>query len=89
MFGDTYYLTYTGYNRKDAQLCLVTSQDLNQWERKGIILPAYKGYWNVGRTKSGTIESEKIRGKYWIYFLGTATDYTDQTGLGSSTDLID
>ncbi|MGA8525698.1 MAG: glycosidase, partial [Candidatus Sulfotelmatobacter sp.] len=21
-FGDTYYLTYTGYNKKDAQLCL-------------------------------------------------------------------
>jgi predicted GH43/DUF377 family glycosyl hydrolase len=24
-FGDTYYLTYTGYNKKDAQLCLATS----------------------------------------------------------------
>src|SRR5271167_4175754 len=27
-FGDTYYLTYTGYNTKDAQLCLATSHDL-------------------------------------------------------------
>ena len=27
-FGDTYYLTYTGYNKKDAQLCLATSRDL-------------------------------------------------------------
>src|SRR5271157_4534864 len=26
--GGTYYLTYTGYNKKDAQLCLATSQDL-------------------------------------------------------------
>ena len=42
-FGDTYYLTYTGYNKKDAQLCLATSKDLIHWERSGVILPAYKG----------------------------------------------
>jgi beta-1,2-mannosidase len=87
-FGDTYYLTYTAYNKKDAQLCLATSQDLIHWERKGVILPAYKGYWNVGWTKSGAIVPEKIRGRYWMYFLGTATDHTDQAGLASSTDFI-
>ncbi len=27
--GDTWYLTYTGYNKKDAQLCLATSRDLD------------------------------------------------------------
>src|SRR5882724_10459818 len=32
-FDDTYYLTYTGYNKKDAQLCLATSTDLIHWER--------------------------------------------------------
>src|ERR1700736_4346280 len=42
-FGDTYYLTYTGYNKKDAQLCLATSEDLVHWARQGVILPAYKG----------------------------------------------
>ncbi len=87
-FGDTYYLTYTGYNKKDAQLCLATSGDLVHWERKGIILPAHKGQWNVGWTKSGAIVPERIGGKYWIYFLGTSADRTDQTGLASSTDLI-
>src|SRR5205807_1663892 len=51
-FGDTWYLTYTGYNKKDAQLCLATSRDLIHWERKGVILPAYKGNWNKGWTKS-------------------------------------
>src|ERR1044072_8389696 len=40
---DTYYMTYTGYNKKDAQLCLATSKDLINWERKGVLLPAYKG----------------------------------------------
>lgn len=84
----TYYLTYTGYNKKDAQLCLATSKDLLHWQRQGVILPAYKGHWNVGWTKSGAIVPEKINGRYWMYFLGTSADKTDQMGLASSTDLI-
>ena len=87
-FDDTYYLTYTGYNTKDAQLCLATSRDLIHWERKGVILPAYKGNWNTGWTKSGAIVPEKIDGKYWMYFLGTTPDKNDQMGLAYSTDLI-
>src|SRR5882672_7737156 len=87
-FGGAYYLTYTGYNKKDAQLCLATSKDLVHWQRKGVILPAYKGNWNVKWTKSGAIVPEKIDGKYWMYFLGTTADNKDQTGLASSTDLL-
>src|SRR5438132_12798959 len=87
-FGDTYYLTYTGYNKKDAQLCLATSRDLIHWDRKGVLLPAYQGNWNKGWTKSGAIVPEKIDGKYWMYWLGTAADKTDQMGLAYSTDLI-
>jgi predicted GH43/DUF377 family glycosyl hydrolase len=85
--GDTFYLTYTGYDKKDAQLCLATSHDLLHWERQGVIVPAYKGNWNVGWTKSGAIVPEKIGGKYWMYWLGTAVDKTDQMGLSYSTDL--
>ncbi len=87
-FGDTYYMTYTGYNKKDAQLCLATSKDLIHWQRQGVILPAYHGNWNVRWTKSGAIVPEKIGGKYWMYFLGTTADNNDQTGLAYSTDLI-
>lgn len=87
-FGDTYYLTYTGYNKQDAQLCLATSKDLIHWDRKGVILPANKGNWNVKWTKSGAIVPEKINGKYWMYFLGTSADGKDQGGLASSTDLV-
>jgi len=87
-FGDTYYLTYTGYNKKDAQLCLATSRDLIHWERKGVILPAYKGNWNKGWTKSGAIVPEKIDGKYWMYWLGTSADKTDQMGLSYSSDWL-
>ncbi|MGC1616505.1 MAG: glycoside hydrolase family 130 protein [Candidatus Acidiferrum sp.] len=87
-FGDTYYLTYTGYNKSDAQLCMATSKDLIHWERKGVILPAYKGNWNVAWTKSGAIVPRKIGGEYWMYWLGTAADKTDQMGLSYSDDLI-
>jgi beta-1,2-mannosidase len=86
--GDLYYLTYTGYNKKDAQLCLATSKDFLHWERKGILLPAYQGNWNKGWTKSGAIVSERIGGKYWMYWLGTAADHTDQMGLSYSDDLL-
>jgi len=83
-----YYLTYTGYNKKDAQLCLAVSHDLLHWERKGILLPAYQGNWNAGWTKSGAILKEKVQQKYWMYWLGTAPDHTDQMGLSYSTDLV-
>jgi predicted GH43/DUF377 family glycosyl hydrolase len=86
--GATYYLTYTGYNKKDAQLCLATSRDLVHWERKGVILPAYQGNWNTAWTKSGAILTTKIYGEYWMYWLGTAADKTDQMGLSRSKDLI-
>jgi predicted GH43/DUF377 family glycosyl hydrolase len=87
-FGDTYYLTYTGYNKKDAQLCLATSKDLIHWERKGVIIPANQGNWNVKWTKSGAIVPEKIDGKYWMYLLGTSADNKDQAGLAYSADLL-
>lgn len=83
----TYYLTYTGYNGKDAQLCLASSKDLKTWTRHGVILPAYKGSWNRGWTKAGAIVDRKINGKYWMYYLGTVDD-ADQMGVASSTDLI-
>lgn len=95
-FGDTYYLTYTGYNnvdgvgadKKDAQLCLATSKDLIHWQRQGIVFPAYEGKWNVKWTKSGAIVPEKVNGKYWMYFLGDARDKDTQMGVAYSEDLL-
>jgi len=93
---DTYYLTYTGYNnvdgvaadKKDAQLCLATSPDLIHWKRQGIIIPGYKGKWNVKWTKSGAIVPEKINGKYWMYYLGDAQAKDSQMGAAYSEDLL-
>jgi len=94
--GNLYYLTYTGYNNvdgigpkhQDAQLCLATSPDLVHWKRLGVIMPAYRGRWNVGWTKSGAILPGKINGKYWMYYLGDAAKQGSQMGIAFSTDLV-
>jgi predicted GH43/DUF377 family glycosyl hydrolase len=94
--GDSYFMTYTGFNdvdgvgpdHKDAQLCLARSEDLLHWARLGIIMPAYKGKWNVGWTKSGAIISTKINGKFWMYYLGDARNHPSQMGIAFSGDLL-
>ncbi len=86
-----YYLTYTGYDLHTAQLCLAMSTDLIHWQRKGVILPAYKGTWNEQWTKSGAIIPKQIDGKWWMYYLGTKKDSDgkprDYMGLAQSEDL--
>jgi beta-1,2-mannosidase len=94
--GNTYYLTYTGYNnvdgaaadKKDAQLCLATSTDLVHWQRQGVIIPSFKGKWNVKWTKSGAIVPEQINGKYWMYYLADAQGKDSQMGVAYSEDLL-
>ena len=86
--GDTYYLTYTGYNKKDAQLCMATSKDLIRWERRGVIMPAYEGRWNVGWTKSGAILGEKVNGRYWMYYMADSSKDVHEMGLAFSNDLV-
>jgi beta-1,2-mannosidase len=94
--GNIYYLTYTGYNNvdgvgpdhKDAQLCMATSSDLTDWKRVGVIMPAYKGKWNVGWTKSGAIVPEKIHGKYWMYYLAESRNHKLEMGVAYSSDLL-
>lgn len=86
--GSDYYLTYTGYNKKDAQLCLATSKDLINWERKGVIMPANTGRWNVGWTKAGAILTEKVKGKYWMYYMADPAKDVNEMGVAFSDDLI-
>ena len=94
--GGTFYMTYTAYHNAksagaphhDAQLCLATSLDLIHWTRRGVIMPAYKGAWNVGWTKSGAILTDKIKGEYWMYYLGDARGKGSQMGVATSSDLL-
>ncbi|HEU0094751.1 MAG TPA: family 43 glycosylhydrolase, partial [Vicinamibacteria bacterium] len=85
--GATWYLTYTAYDGKDAQLALATSADLVRWQRRGVIMPAGRGRWNVHWTKSGAILDERVGGKYWMYYMGDAQGAYDQTGVAWSEDL--
>src|SRR6185436_9997326 len=82
-----WYLTYTAYNGKDAQLALATSRDLRRFDRRGVIMPANRGRWNVHWTKSGAILPERVNGKYWMYYMADAAGAYDQTGVAWSTDL--
>jgi predicted GH43/DUF377 family glycosyl hydrolase len=88
--GQAYYLTYTGYNGVEAQLCLAKSSDLKDWQRLGVILPANKGRWNVHWTKSGAILAQKLHGHYWMYFMGDAAGErnANQMGVAYSDDLL-
>jgi predicted GH43/DUF377 family glycosyl hydrolase len=86
--GSTFYLTYTAYDGKDAQLALATSSDLRRWERRGVIMPANKGRWNVKWTKAGAILPERVGGRYWMYYMADAAAAADQMGVAWSEDLL-
>lgn len=70
----TYYLTYTGWDRQSARLCLATSTDLHHWEKYG---PLFAGFDTFAVTstphhadwsKAGVIVPFKIQNKWWMYF---------------------
>jgi len=84
---DRWYLTYTAYDGKKAQLALAVSSDLRSWERRGVIMPANRGRWNVHWTKSGAILDTRVAGRYWMYYMADAAGGSDQTGIAWSTDL--
>jgi len=73
--GDTYYLTYTGYDGSHTPTCLATSTnlaDMHSWKKHGVILPG----------KSTAILGQKINGEYWAYYGDT------NIWAAHSTDLI-
>lgn len=83
----TWYLTYTGFNRKVAQLCMATSTDLIHWHRLGVILDNHSVVWNKGWAKSGAILPVKVHGLYYMYFIGDTSGRTHETGIARSADL--
>lgn len=70
----TYYLTYTGWDRKNAQLCLATSRDLVRWTKHGPMFPDFNtflpskdapaGQWS----KAGAILETPVDGRYLMFF---------------------
>jgi beta-1,2-mannosidase len=86
--GRTFYLTYTAYDGRDAQLALATSTDLRRWERRGVIIPANVGRWNVKWTKAGAILDEPVNGRYWMYYMADGRSGSDQMGVAYSEDRL-
>jgi predicted GH43/DUF377 family glycosyl hydrolase len=74
----TYYMTYTGFDGKNARLMIATSTDLLQWTKHGpVFAKAYKGKyldkWSksgsiVSRYSNGRIVATRVKGKYWMYW---------------------
>lgn len=69
----TYYLTYTGWDRRMAQLCLATSTDLRTWTKHGPIFTDFDTFKTVDPrghnwSKAGVIVPEQIDGTWWMYF---------------------
>lgn len=69
--GDTFYMTYSAFDGKNARLALATSKDLLNWEKHGLVFPEWNGVNEEGWSKSGAIVPEKINGKYVMYFGDT------------------
>jgi len=87
--GDTYFLFYVGNSRKYhvSNICLATSKNLIHWKKHGPVLVARKGAWDSGQLKAGVIVSEKIGGRYIMYFMGEAKPWVSAIGIAYSDDL--
>lgn len=69
----TFYLTYTGWDRKAARLCLATSTDLRTWTRHGPLFPGFDTFATVDPrghewSKAGVIVPVRMQGRWWMYF---------------------
>ena len=83
-----YVMTYTAYDGKVARLLLATSNDLEHWTKRGLVLNGeYKDRWSksgaiVAKRNGEKIIAENIDGKYWMYFGDT------NLFIATSEDLI-
>ncbi|MDQ6716242.1 MAG: glycoside hydrolase family 130 protein [Actinomycetota bacterium] len=70
----TYYLTYSGWDRERALLCLATSTDLRTWTKHGPMFPDFDTFQPQGNgqeggwSKAGGILPVPIDGRYLMYF---------------------
>lgn len=92
----SWLLTATAYNKaaETAQLVSYASvtPDLHAWKSSGTVAPCGQGKWNVHWTKSGAMVTDdngvplKIKGHFWMYYMGDARSGHDQLGLLCSKD---
>ena len=84
----TYYLTYSGWDRPAALLCLATSTDLRTWTKHGPLFPDFDTFQPQGRgetgpwSKAGGIVPVKVNGR-WLMYFGEGSIWT-----ATSDDLL-
>lgn len=72
--GGRYIMTYTAYDGRTARLCVATSTDLIHWEKQGLAFGEKNAdLWSksgaiVCRRKGSRMITERINGKYWMYW---------------------
>jgi len=70
----TYYLTYSGWDRTHARLCLATSTDLVTWEKHGPLFPDFNTFEPRAEgvptpwSKAGAILGTPVDGRWLMYF---------------------
>lgn len=70
----TYYLTYSGWDREHALLCLATSTDLRSWVKHGPLFPDFDTFQPQGSgadgpwSKAGGILPVPVNGRYLMFF---------------------
>ena len=70
----TYYLTYSGWDRTNAQLCLATSTDLLSWTKHGPLFPGFNTFEPHAEaiptpwSKAGGILPTPVDGRWLMYF---------------------
>ena len=80
-----FYMLYTGYDGNDSRICLAVSQNLIDWERKGVVLDE--------SNKDASLFPEKIDGKYvmfhrrepdiWLAYSNDLENWYDHTSIMS------
>lgn len=84
----TCYLTYTGWDRHTARLCLATSGDLRTWTKHGPVVPGINTFAGIRETpgadwsKGGVILPERVDGR-WLMWFGEGNVH-----LATSDDLL-
>jgi predicted GH43/DUF377 family glycosyl hydrolase len=85
--GDAYFLTYTGFDGRSAQLCLATSTDLRRWTKHGPLFPGFNTWATLpygpdrAWSKAGVIAPEPVDGLHYMYFGEGAIYYATSSDL--------
>ncbi len=90
--GDCWYMVYIVFDGKGYETMLATSPDLLYWETKGKLLSFTENTWDANQKAGyialqdyewgGSYDLNPYEGKYWMSYLGGATEGYEAGMLG-------